>query len=208
MFAWCFVLPVQCAGYLSICSSVIGLLLTVVVPLCAPYDSRRNEVDVPEDLKKKLEASVHEVIAKRTDFLVEMEAERRSSIEKDETVMLLTEMKKKLKPRTPHFSLRVKNGSYTITNYYDEDGGPGDSPHEGEGDGAPRRAKQKIPTVKTESPVFKLRNLLCKLLKGQLKRRKEEVVIMDQVNLAFEPGKMYLVLYVVWTEEDPCISSV
>jgi len=130
--------------------------------------------------------------ATHTDFLVEKQEERRSWVVEDETAQLIIELTKKLKSKPPYFSLRVKDGSYTVTNYYEDSSAKDNS--DGEQPDGPRRAKQKIATVKTESPLFKLRNLLFKCLTGDLKRHKEEVVVMDQVNLAFEPSKMYLVL--------------
>jgi len=156
-----------------------------------PYSFERNEVDVPEELKRKLEHGMHHVTiaATQTDVLVKRAQERRSSIEEDETVKLIKEMYIKLKSKPPNFALCVKNGSYKITNYYED---AKDSKKDGQ-DG-PRRAKQKILTVKTESPIYKLRTVLCKCLKGEMKRRKEVVSIMHDVNLFFEPGKMYLVL--------------
>jgi len=150
---------------------------------------------VPEELRKKLEDTVLAVVVRsgcetHTEFLVEHTKERRSSIQEDETVKIIIGMRKKLKAKSPNFSLRVKNGSYKVTNYLqDESKTKGAHGHDG-----PHRAKQKIATVKTESPVYKLTQFLCKCIKGEMKREKQEVVIMDQVNLAFEPGKMYLVL--------------
>ena len=123
---------------------------------------------------------------------MEKQAERRSSVEEDETVKLLVELRKKLQAEPPRYALRVKAGSYTVTNYYEQDSDPA-GPSDGD-DSRPRRARQKIPTVKTESPLFKLRDLLCRCVRGNFRRRQEEVVVMDQVNLAIEPGKMYLVL--------------
>ena len=119
--------------------------------------------------------------------------QRNSLIEEIEAVRHLKEILKKVKADPPNFELRIKDGSYTVIKYYDDQdaGNPETSAHS---DGGPRRAKQKIRTVKSESPVFKLKNLLVNCVNGNLIKRKEEVVIMDQVNVAFEPGKMYLVL--------------
>lgn len=172
--------------------------------------SNRNEVDVPEDLKRKLEESVQyhaERQATHTEFLVEKQEERRSWVVEDETAKLLIELTKKLKSKPPYFSLRVKDGSYTVTNYY-EDSSSSAKDSGGEQPDGPRRAKQKIATVKTESPIYKLCNLLFKCMTGDLKRRTEEVVVMDQVNLAFEPSKMYLVLYVYFAKRSVCLLSL
>jgi hypothetical protein len=132
--------------------------------------------------------AVHECRGTHTDFLVEKQKERNNSIEQVEAVALLEEIYKKVKAKPPNIELRIKDGSYTITNYYDDDGEAADA-----GNG-PRRPKQKIRTVKTESLLFKLKNLVYSCAKGNRRMRKEKVVIMDQVNVVFEPGKMYLVL--------------
>jgi hypothetical protein len=107
----------------------------------------------------------------------------------DEITALMT----KLKAEPPNFDLRVKDGSYTVNNYYDEDVFVNEAEEQADG---PRRAKQKIQTVKNQSPFYKIFTCLvrCVKNKGDIKQKKIEKVIMDGVNLAFEPGKMYLVL--------------
>ena len=145
---------------------------------------------MPEDLRKQLHVNMQHVVAStHTELLVSQTHERRASVAADdETVQFIKETLAKLKSRPPNFSLRVKNGSYKITNYYDHD------PHATKNAGAGGRVKQKIATVRSESPIFKLKNWIVKCIKGELKPHKEEVTILDQINLALEPGKMYLVL--------------
>jgi hypothetical protein len=105
----------------------------------------------------------------------------------------ITALMTKLKAEQPHFDLRVKDGSYTVNQYYEEDvfAKKEEEPADG-----PRRAKQKIKTVKNQSPFYKIFTCLvgCVNNKGDIKQKKVERVIMDGVNLVFEPGKMYLVL--------------
>ena len=139
--------------------------------------------------------SVREVAARgtHTDFLVEKQKERKKSIEEIDAVAYLKDILKRVRADPPNFELRIKDGSYTVTNYHEVSNDDGKKSAAQDADG-PRRAKQKIRTVKTESPLFKLKNLLHSCFKGNLRPRKEVVVIMDQVNVAFEPGKMYLVL--------------
>ena len=160
------------------------------------YD--RNEVDVPAELKRQLEASVHGVMmhhaATHTEYLEEHTRERRASIQEDETVKFIQGLNATLLAKVPNFTLRIKNGSYTITNYYNEEQTRKKKKKKDDDANKDGRAKQKIATVKTESPVYKLIQLLCRCLRGDLKPLKKEVIIMDQVNLAFQPGKMYLVL--------------
>jgi hypothetical protein len=109
---------------------------------------------------------------------------------------------RKLKLSMPPLDLRVKNGSYKVTQYVTKDpfqnmiftrhpSDINDSEHAG-----PKRATQKIKTVQTESPITKLLTCLatCFVQKGSLKKEKKIKAIMDGVNLYFENGKMYLVL--------------
>jgi hypothetical protein len=107
----------------------------------------------------------------------------------DEMTALMT----KLKAEPAIVDLRVKDGSYTVINYYKEDVFAKKEEEQADG---PRRAKQKIQTVRNQSPFYKICTCLvgCVKNKGDIKQKKIEKVIMDGVNLAFEPGKMYLVL--------------
>jgi hypothetical protein len=105
----------------------------------------------------------------------------------------ITALMEKLKSKPPYYDLRVKDGSYTVTNYCEEDVF---AKHEEEQADGPHRAKQKIKTVQNQSLTYKLFSCLvgCVKNKGPSKQKTIEKVIMDGVNLAFEPGKMYLVL--------------
>lgn len=162
-------------------------------PTLRTLQQPRNEVDVPEELQRQLHANMETVVVgctSHTDFLVSEKDKRTSIQEEDETVKLMKEILSKLQSRPPNFSLRVKNGSYKITNYHEEDPATAATTQATTGG----RAKQKIATVRSESPLFKLQKFIVKCLKGELKPYKEQVTIMDQINLALEPGKMYLVL--------------
>jgi ABC-type cobalamin/Fe3+-siderophores transport system ATPase subunit len=149
--------------------------------------SLRNEVKVPDDLRRQLDTQIHQVAAKtHTELLVSQTQERLSSVQEDPTVKEFKQILESLQSAPPNFSLRVKNGSYKITNYYDYD------PDKVVVDG--KRVKQKIATVRTESVLYKLKKLVTKCFKGELKPYKKESIILDQINLSLEPGKMYLVL--------------
>lgn len=130
--------------------------------------------------------SVSKYASTHTELLVSQAETRKSVQEEDEVVKFVRETMAKLQTRPPNLQVRVKNGSYQITNYYDHD------PAQNAATGG--RAKQKIATVRSESLIFKLKNLICKCLKGELHPHKEVVPILDQINLSLEPGKMYLVL--------------
>ena len=148
-----------------------------------PY---RNEVDVPEELRRQLHSEMQRVAAtSHTELLVSQTQQRKSCSQADGTVKEMNEILAKLQSAPPNFSLRVKNGFYKITNYYDTD------PQQQANGG---RAKQKIATIRSESPIYKIGKMITKCLKGELKTYKEDVTILDQINLTLEPGKMYLVL--------------
>jgi hypothetical protein len=126
------------------------------------------------------------------DHLQELKTSResiQSNSNTEETIALM----KKLKAEPPNVDVRVKDGSYTVNQYYKEDVFA--NPKEEQADG-PRRAKQKIQTVSNQNPFYMLFACLAGFVKnkGDIKEKKIEKVIMDGVNLAFEPGKTYLVL--------------
>lgn len=107
-------------------------------------------------------------------------------------------MREKLKLTSGFIDVRIKNGKYTATNYYDDDIQLMKRGTEDDGmlDHSNHRAKQKIETVRTSSPLYKLYQTLLKCIvnKGDIRKRKEEAVLMEGVNLVLEQGKMYLVL--------------
>jgi ABC-type multidrug transport system ATPase subunit len=132
------------------------------------------------------DATDSSTIGNHTDFLVGHQTRRRSTIEQNDVVAGLRNLLKQVKAKPPPFTLKIKNGSYKITNHID----PTDAT-----DNETGRAKQKIKTIRSESIVFKLQAYVKRLMKGSSARvQKVEVTIMDQVNVAFQPGKMYLIL--------------
>ncbi len=143
-----------------------------------------------------MEAKLEEVQGKPgvltvKDHLQELKPEE--SVEFVSLTSEITALMTKLKAEPPNFDLRVKDGSYTVNQYYEEDVFAMKEEEQADG---PRRAKQKILTVKNQSPFYKMFTCLIRCVnnKGDIKQKKVEKVIMDGVNLVFEPGKMYLVL--------------
>lgn len=133
-------------------------------------------------------------MASQADFIAEKHKECKDSIANLSIVDDLLKLLKKLKVELPLINVRVKNGSYKVVNYYTDEIKPFRN-NEVEDPSAPRRAKQKVKTVKTESPIYKLFQCLLRfIVNGDLRQRAEEKVIMDGVNLALESGKMYLIL--------------
>lgn len=96
----------------------------------------------------------------------------------------IRELMTKLKACQPKYNVVLKNGSYTVVNYVDE--GPATKELNESGH---RRAKQKIRTVRTESPLYKLFQFV-----SHQGAKKVEKVIAQNANLYLEGGKLYLVL--------------
>jgi hypothetical protein len=158
----------------------------------------RNEIAVPEKLKRGLlvECHLQEPVHEEHRLSIKDLLEKpQAGAEEDELMAEFRELFASLKANPPTMELRVKDGSYKVTNYYDEEIVLRASSHASE-DANPHRAKQKIQTVKSESPFTKLFEFFYRCIKnkGNVKKRKVEKIIMDGVNLAFESGKMYLVL--------------
>lgn len=155
----------------------------------------RNNVDVPDDLKTSLIETLEEHrCASHTEYLAEKKHERESFVEPD-IITEFQELLQKLKYTMPQIDVRVKNGSYTVTNYRSEDIRPFKKEDEVDEDSR-HRAKQKIQTVQTESPFYKLVQCVLKCIfnNGNVRGVKQERVVMEGVNLALAHGKMYLVL--------------
>lgn len=151
-------------------------------------------MDIPEDLRYQIARGLREietieqcVTRTQTDLLVEKQKERRSSVRQIELSTDLKEIYRKLQANPPNFSLRVRNGSYTITEIFESDPNQISKDPENQDN---KRVKQKIKTVKTESPVYKLASCFYKLARCKQQRYKQERVIMENVNLALEPGKV------------------
>jgi hypothetical protein len=175
----------------------------------------RNEVDVPEDIAKAIfltmggniknsvaSSSSPAVATCHQDFLMD-KALCRSMFKKLDFEAQLQELQSRIKPLLQDFEVHVKDGSYTVVNRLEVtaksrhggqlEGGDG-SGHSG--DGGQRRAKQKIETVTSANPFYKLYRLIkkCIIYKGKIPVIKEEKKVMEKANLVFESGKMYLVL--------------
>jgi hypothetical protein len=97
----------------------------------------------------------------------------------------LHELQQRLKIRKPPLNLRVSDGSFTVTNYYDAS----ESEH--------KRKKIKIPTVYNSGLLYAIVSKLKRIRRSRKlceKLTSEERVVMEGVNLLFKPGNMYLVL--------------
>jgi hypothetical protein len=160
--------------------------------LCLLSLFHRNEVNVPEKLKQALLGKRAEECPLTHKALLEtpLELNLQDNIILRELHSFLEDLHAKL----PTFDLRIKQGSYKVTNYLDEDEDDDGRDKSNDGEGS-NRAKQKIKTVRNTSPTYKLAKWIRRTcIRGELKRRKEEKTIMDNVNLSFQPGKMYLIL--------------
>lgn len=133
-----------------------------------------GEGPIPEELR----ISAKERIAEERRLELEMFAD--SQMVKD-----LHELQKRLKIRKPPLNLRVSDGSFTVTNYYDAS------------ESEEKRKKIKIPTVYNSLPLYAILHKLKRMIRSRKlcdTLTSEEKVIMKGVNLIFKPGDMYLVL--------------
>lgn len=122
--------------------------------------------------------SAKERIAEERRLELEMFAD--SQMVKD-----LHELQQRLQIRKPRLDLRVSDGSFTVTNWYDAS--------ETEG----HRKKIKIPTVYNSGLAYAILSKLKRIVRSRKlceKLTSEEKVILEGVNLVFNPGKMYLIL--------------
>lgn len=126
-------------------------------------------------------------------FLRETKAALSQVPQENELVAQIRTMNQQLKSEIPHLDLRVKDGKFVVINYFDEDPAKQATAKD---PNTPQRAKQNIQTFRTESSCYKLLHFFkrCVQNKGSISKYSQEKVIMDGVNLYFEPGKMYLVL--------------
>ena len=83
-----------------------------------------------------------------------------------------------LNAQLPDFDLRIRDGSFKVR-VPDDDG------------------TQRISTVRNSNLIYYLVSFLSRCINGEVQKPTVEKTIIDEVNLYFEPGKMYLVLYVI-----------
>jgi exonuclease I len=180
----------------------------------------RNELTVPAELRKKLlreakillddDDSYKSTSSKvgsslvgpescpftQEDYLREQKKLRSSfehSVGLDEPQLAkeVQLVRDKLAIRQPVLEVHVRDGSYVVTNHVDEEMHPS-----AEEDDKPHRAKQKVHTVKNSSPFYSLAQLVlrCFGTKRSVRRVPKNVTVMENVNLIFHPGKIYLIL--------------
>jgi ABC-type multidrug transport system fused ATPase/permease subunit len=173
--------------------------------------SHRKEVDVPDDLRQVL---LGEEITKeieddveggsKPNILSSLLSSRASELNDMKDGDLMKEIRtvyEKLwgSNNQRKYECRIVGGSYSVTNTFEEDV---DMPsmHMNHGDAVeeeagPPRATQRIETVATASPINKVFGRAFKSVytKGHAMRT-ETKVIVDDLNVRLEAGKMYLVL--------------
>jgi hypothetical protein len=151
----------------------------------------RKNVEVPERLKSALLYVVGEGPLPEECRLLAKERiaeERRHELEMfadNQMVKDLHELQQRLKMRKPPLNLRVSDGSFTVTNYYDAS------------ESEDKRKKIKIPTVYNSGLLYAIVSKLKRIRRSRKlceKLTSEERVVMEGVNLLFKPGNMYLVL--------------
>lgn len=158
---------------------------------------RRTKRTKSEDL-----LDLHSSVASHVTYLNEQKALRGTSKEGD-LVNVFTAWKQAVRSQLPELDLRVQDGKFTVMNYFEQDPNEekqqqrqDNNNNDDSGGGERRYAKQNIQTVKTTNICYQLYYLLkrCIRSKGHFGKYSVEKTIIDQVNLYFEPGKMYLVM--------------
>lgn len=122
------------------------------------------------------------LISDRTDVL-EHYAE-------DILVQQAYELVEKLKIKRPDMTLHIKDGSFKVTDYYDES-------LDNDTIAGEKKSKQNIATVYNSGPVYAISEKLKRIKRtGKLCNQfsSNERLVMQGVNLYLEPGKIYLVL--------------
>lgn len=146
-----------------------------------------NNVEVPEHLKASLlDPSVTRRMSGQADALAANHEKLQLELLKEDVAIAseIRELLTKLKATQPEYNVVLKNGSYKVTNVVSKESSEEEPDNSGH-----RRAKQKIRTVGTESPINKIFQFLRH--KGG---EKVEKVIFRNANLYLEAGKLYLVL--------------
>ncbi len=164
----------------------------------------RHQVNVPEELKIELlegEPPIYEGPPRSTRTVVSTLIEQRVSelaqLEDDILIKEIREMWRQLKATPPHIDVRVREGSYSVTNYVDIMEEALSRSKSGDDENGSHKRKQNIQTVTSASPLWKVVKRLVYFLKtGDLlaKKRAEETIALGGVNLKFESGKLYLIL--------------
>lgn len=180
------------------------------------HDSK--DIAIPENLKHRLE---HELAmdlsttsgksssgkqgparGSHQDFLssTRQEALGNESVVVDHALIeRIRERSKELDAKLPYMELRLKDVRYTITNHFEDDPNKKkkddyESAKQEEQEG-PRRAKQHIETVASAGPIFRAWKKIKRLItKGKCTDYTQDTIIVDNINLVFEPGKMVLLL--------------
>ena len=122
-----------------------------------------------------------------------------SSVVDHALVERIRERNRSLESNLPFMELRMKNVQYTITNHFEDD--PNKQQHNYESANqqqapeGPRRATQHIETVASVGPMFRLWKKMKRFMtKGKCADFEQDTIIVDNINLVFEPGKMVLLL--------------
>lgn len=167
-------------------------------------------MSVPDKLRADLlgEEYEEEEEAEKVPLLSSLCEEHRKSVEKyeeEDDIKLVGEIKQvfqELKMERANIEARVVDGSYTVTNYFEDEGvvvnSDNNTGDEEEGGGAQKKRKPKVDTVYNVSAVSRILNTIKKVVRTgsckSVKKRSETKAILEGVNLRFQPGKQYLVL--------------
>lgn len=155
----------------------------------------RNEVEVPEALKSSLKGENGSASEKREDgsglyegdmidVVRASQQKNQEAIEQSDLMRKVLQMYSDVKYTPFDYDLRVKDASYTVTNYfqaYEMSDAEKQKPH--------------YETVASASFVAKFfRKVKFFLKKGEWGKKSDTRTLLDGVNLQFKSGNMYLVL--------------
>ncbi len=145
-------------------------------------------MEVPERLKETLlDPSVCRRMSGQADAMAAHHEKLQLELLKEDVAIAseIRELLVKLKATQPEYNVVLKNGSYKVINFVSNDmSSDEEMDHSGH-----RRAKQKIRTVSTESPL----NKVLQWIRGHRTEKVEKVIFLN-ANLYLEAGKLYLVL--------------
>mmetsp|Transcript_10620 Transcript_10620/g.23579 ORF Transcript_10620/g.23579 Transcript_10620/m.23579 type:complete len:1489 (+) Transcript_10620:283-4749(+) len=201
-----------CGGLSAEQAEILQAKISTLLGLCA-----QKEVDIPEELKQSLLDIQHPYHDHGEPKTGESNASLFSSLrdknnKSDDEHALVKELREKLdivKGKLPTFDLRVQDGSYKVMvpdkaqdvvyqRQLSRSSSHGNSKESTDDTGsslAKQGAHQDIKTLSNSNTAYLIYAAVMRCIHGgSVKVPEKEKIIMEKVNLALEPAKMYLVL--------------
>mmetsp|Transcript_5321 Transcript_5321/g.13445 ORF Transcript_5321/g.13445 Transcript_5321/m.13445 type:complete len:1489 (+) Transcript_5321:283-4749(+) len=201
-----------CGGLSAEQAEILQAKISTLLGLCA-----QKEVDIPEELKQSLLDIQHPYHDHGEPKTGESNASLFSSLrdknnKSDDEHALVKELREKLdivKGKLPTFDLRVQDGSYKVMvpdkaqdvvyqRQLSRSSSHGNSKESTDDTGsslAKQGAHQDIKTLSNSNTAYLIYAAVMRCIHGgSVKVPEKEKIIMEKVNLALEPAKMYLIL--------------